>query len=141
MLCSHTVFSLRVMFWFYVILLWLGACEGKTELPKNLNIKAVLVFGDSIVDQGNNNNITTLIKCNFPPYGKDFIDGKPTGRFTNAKTPADLIGIILSSGLFMHLLFFFYFRLPTPKICVFFITYGRNYKPNTREKKIQLTQS
>nr|XP_009779479.1 PREDICTED: GDSL esterase/lipase EXL3-like [Nicotiana sylvestris] len=91
MLCSHTVFSLRVMFWFYVILLWLGACEGKTELPKNLNIKAVLVFGDSIVDQGNNNNITTLIKCNFPPYGKDFIDGKPTGRFTNAKTPADLI--------------------------------------------------
>ncbi|XP_019235699.1 PREDICTED: GDSL esterase/lipase EXL3-like [Nicotiana attenuata] len=73
----------------------IAASAGKTQLPKNLNIKAVFVFGDSIVDQGNNNNITTLIKCNFPPYGKDFIDGKPTGRFTNAKTPADLIVLTL----------------------------------------------
>lgn len=68
-------------------------CEGKTQLlSKNSTIKAIFVFGDSIVDQGNNNNITTIVKCNFPPYGKDFVDGKATGRFTNAKTPADLIG-------------------------------------------------
>lgn len=68
-------------------------CEGKTQLlSKNSTIKAVFAFGDSIVDQGNNNNITTIVKCNFPPYGKDFVDGKATGRFTNAKTPADLIG-------------------------------------------------
>ncbi|KAM3289486.1 GDSL esterase/lipase EXL3 [Capsicum chacoense] len=87
MLCCSSILSLHVMFLFYVILL----CEGKTQLPKNLTIKAVFVFGDSIVDQGNNNNITTIVKCNFPPYGKDFVDGKPTGRFTNAKTPADLI--------------------------------------------------
>ncbi|CAN4105225.1 unnamed protein product [Withania somnifera] len=76
------------MFLLYVVVL---LCEGKTQLPKNLIIKAVFVFGDSIVDQGNNNNLTTIVKSNFPPYGKDFVDGKATGRFTNAKTPADLI--------------------------------------------------
>ncbi|CAN4105224.1 unnamed protein product [Withania somnifera] len=77
-----------MMFLLYVVVL---LCEGKTQLPKNLIIKAVFVFGDSIVDQGNNNNLTTIVKSNFPPYGKDFVDGKATGRFTNAKTPADLI--------------------------------------------------
>nr|POF18355.1 protein free1 [Quercus suber] len=41
--------------------------------------------GDSIVDIGNNNHINTLIKCNFPPYGKDFQGGKPTGRFSNGR--------------------------------------------------------
>ncbi|VFQ76915.1 unnamed protein product [Cuscuta campestris] len=40
-----------------------------------------------------NNYIPTVGKCNFPPYGADFMAGgqKPTGRFTNGKTPADLI--------------------------------------------------
>ncbi|XP_059287507.1 GDSL esterase/lipase EXL3-like [Lycium ferocissimum] len=87
MLCCRSILSLHVLFLFYVVLL----SEGKMQLPKNLNMKAVFMFGDSIVDQGNNNNMTTIAKCNFPPYGKDFVDGKATGRFSNAKTPADLI--------------------------------------------------
>nr|CAB3448471.1 unnamed protein product [Digitaria exilis] len=33
---------------------------------------ALIVFGDSIVDPGNNNDIKTIIKANFPPYGVDF---------------------------------------------------------------------
>ncbi|KAI8549461.1 hypothetical protein RHMOL_Rhmol06G0026400 [Rhododendron molle] len=66
--------------------------EAAISLPKNVTISAVIVFGDSIVDQGNNNDIETLVKCNFPPYGKDFMGGKPTGRFTNGKTPADMMG-------------------------------------------------
>lgn len=85
--CSSLLFSLHYMMFLFLL------CEGKTQLlSKNSTIKAVFAFGDSIVDQGNNNNITTIVKCNFPPYGKDFVDGKATGRFTNAKTPADLIG-------------------------------------------------
>ncbi|XP_047326009.1 GDSL esterase/lipase EXL3-like [Impatiens glandulifera] len=56
-----------------------------------MTIPAVIAFGDSIVDNGNNNNLTTLVKCNFPPYGTDFIHQIPTGRFSNGKTPADLI--------------------------------------------------
>ncbi|KAJ4965468.1 hypothetical protein NE237_017317 [Protea cynaroides] len=50
---------------------------------------AVFGFGDSIIDPGNNNNLTTVVKCNFPPYGKDFMGGMPTGRFCNGRVPTD----------------------------------------------------
>ncbi|XP_042499608.1 GDSL esterase/lipase EXL3-like [Macadamia integrifolia] len=59
--------------------------------PANSSVPAVLVFGDSIVDTGNNNYLTSLAKCNFPPYGRDFMGGIPTGRFSNGKVPSDLI--------------------------------------------------
>ncbi|XP_020700914.1 GDSL esterase/lipase EXL3-like [Dendrobium catenatum] len=52
---------------------------------------AIIIFGDSIVDPGNNNVILTTIKCNFPPYGKDFVGHKATGRFSNGKIPSDII--------------------------------------------------
>ncbi|TKY57612.1 GDSL esterase/lipase EXL3 [Spatholobus suberectus] len=61
------------------------------KLPPNVSAPAVLAFGDSIVDSGNNNDIKTLVKCNFPPYGKDFQGGNPTGRFCNGKIPTDII--------------------------------------------------
>ena len=61
-------------------------------MPPNETIPAVIIFGDSIVDTGNNNNLATIAKCNFPPYGKDFPGQIPTGRFGNGKVPPDLIG-------------------------------------------------
>ncbi|EEF31242.1 zinc finger protein, putative [Ricinus communis] len=61
------------------------------SLPNDRKVPAVFVFGDSIVDTGNNNYIKTSAKCNFPPYGRDFIGGKPTGRFSNGRVPSDLI--------------------------------------------------
>lgn len=66
------------------------------KLPPNVTIPAVLAFGDSIVDAGNNNYIKTIIKCNFPPYGKDFMGGVPTGRFSNGKIPTDFLADDLS---------------------------------------------
>ncbi|XP_047173706.1 GDSL esterase/lipase At4g16230-like [Vigna umbellata] len=51
---------------------------------------AIFVFGDSVVDVGNNNYIASLSKANYPPFGIDF--GKPTGRFTNGRTIVDIIG-------------------------------------------------
>lgn len=54
-------------------------------------VPAVIVFGDSIVDPGNNNHVKTIVKCNFPPYGRDFIGRKPTGRFCNGVVPSDII--------------------------------------------------
>ncbi|KAL4557517.1 hypothetical protein LXL04_035698 [Taraxacum kok-saghyz] len=54
-------------------------------------VPAVIVFGDSVVDTGNNNNLETIFKVNYPPYGKDFYGGQPTGRFSNGKVPPDLI--------------------------------------------------
>ncbi|XP_012570842.1 GDSL esterase/lipase EXL3-like isoform X1 [Cicer arietinum] len=65
--------------------------KGLIKLPPNVTIPALIAFGDSIVDSGNNNHIKTLIKCNFPPYGKDFLENVPTGRFCNGKIPSDII--------------------------------------------------
>ena len=59
-------------------------------------VTAVIAFGDSIVDPGNNNDLHTQIKANHPPYGKDFVNHEATGRYSNGLIPTDLIGIELS---------------------------------------------
>ena len=64
-------------------------------------IPAIYVFGDSLLDSGNNNHIRTKSKANFPPYGIDF-DDKPTGRFTNGKTVVDYIGETPTSKTNFH---------------------------------------
>lgn len=61
-----------------------------TSEAKN-NVPAVIVFGDSSVDSGNNNVIATVLKSNFKPYGRDFEGGRPTGRFCNGRVPPDFI--------------------------------------------------
>ncbi|MED6208642.1 hypothetical protein PIB30_047178 [Stylosanthes scabra] len=68
----------------------------KQNLPNNEKVPAIFVFGDSIVDTGNNNYITTIAKCNFPPYGRDFAAGgyQPSGRFSNGLVPSDFIAEI-----------------------------------------------
>ncbi|KAK1435905.1 hypothetical protein QVD17_01678 [Tagetes erecta] len=59
-------------------------CSKAEKLPANF------VFGDSLVEVGNNNYIISLSKANYPPNGIDF--GKPTGRYTNGRTIPDIIG-------------------------------------------------
>ncbi|KAM0931831.1 hypothetical protein ACQ4PT_000109 [Festuca glaucescens] len=54
-------------------------------------IPAVMVFGDSLVDVGNNDYILTIGKANLPPYGRDFKDRVPTGRICNGKLIIDII--------------------------------------------------
>ncbi|XP_055961519.1 GDSL esterase/lipase At1g06990-like [Mercurialis annua] len=62
--------------------------KANMTLPK---FTAILVFGDSTVDSGNNNYIKTWVKGNFKPYGKDFPSHIPTGRFSNGKLIPDFI--------------------------------------------------
>lgn len=69
----------------------LDVVEIRKFAAKN-NVSCIYVFGDSSVDPGNNNNLKTDQKVNFLPYGKDFYDGRPTGRFTNGRLATDLIG-------------------------------------------------
>ncbi|PON77980.1 Lipase [Parasponia andersonii] len=57
---------------------------------------AILVFGDSTVDTGNNNYIHTAFKANHYPYGKDFKGHVPTGRFSNGKLVPDLVAFMLN---------------------------------------------
>ncbi|KAM3267041.1 GDSL esterase/lipase [Capsicum annuum] len=63
---------------------------------------ATFVFGDSLVDVGNNNFLFTLSKADSPPYGIDFkpSHGHPTGRFTNGRTISDIVGEALGSNSF-----------------------------------------
>ncbi|KAH8494050.1 hypothetical protein H0E87_020711 [Populus deltoides] len=53
-------------------------------------VPCYFIFGDSLVDNGNNNQLSSLAKANYMPYGIDFPRG-PTGRFSNGRTTVDVI--------------------------------------------------
>lgn len=55
---------------------------------------ALFILGDSTVDTGNQNYITSVVKSNYPPYGKDFLPPGPTGRFSNGKLANDFVGTL-----------------------------------------------
>ncbi|KAI3719117.1 hypothetical protein L6452_20008 [Arctium lappa] len=61
---------------------------GEPQVP------CYFIFGDSLVDSGNNNELVTAAKANYKPYGIDFPQGV-SGRFTNGRTMADIIGQLL----------------------------------------------
>ncbi|KAK1317809.1 GDSL esterase/lipase [Acorus calamus] len=58
------------------------------------SLGASYIFGDSLVDAGNNNYLSTLSKANIRPNGIDFTasGGQPTGRYTNGRTIGDIVG-------------------------------------------------
>ncbi|XP_042515372.1 GDSL esterase/lipase APG-like [Macadamia integrifolia] len=62
-----------------------GYAQGSTTL-----VPAIITFGDSSVDVGNNDYLATFFKADFPPYGRDFTNHKPTGRFCNGKLATDI---------------------------------------------------
>lgn len=70
-----------------VLILFVASIEAK--------IPAIIVFGDSSVDAGNNNYIPTVARSNFEPYGRDFQGGRPTGRFSNGRITTDFISEIM----------------------------------------------
>ncbi|KAK4440101.1 GDSL esterase/lipase [Sesamum alatum] len=57
-------------------------------------VPCFFIFGDSLVDNGNNINRNTTAKVNYLPYGIDFPAG-PTGRFNNGRNIADIIAELL----------------------------------------------
>ncbi|OAY77551.1 GDSL esterase/lipase, partial [Ananas comosus] len=53
--------------------------------------RAFYIFGDSLVDSGNNNYLATTARADQPPYGIDFPSRRPTGRFSNGLNVPDII--------------------------------------------------
>ncbi|KAJ1279990.1 hypothetical protein BS78_04G198000 [Paspalum vaginatum] len=53
--------------------------------------RAFFVFGDSLVDNGNNNYLLTTARADAPPYGIDFPTHTATGRFSNGLNIPDII--------------------------------------------------
>ena len=82
----------------FIVIVWsfstiIISLVSAVRLPNNESVPAVIAFGDSILDTGNNDYINTLFKSNFRPYGKDFGGGnQPTGRFSNGLIPSDFLG-------------------------------------------------
>ncbi|OQU84537.1 hypothetical protein SORBI_3004G072900 [Sorghum bicolor] len=72
-----------------LLLLTTTSSVARAAAPR---VPAVIVFGDSTVDTGNNNQIPTPLRADFPPYGRDMPGGpRATGRFGNGRLPPDLI--------------------------------------------------
>lgn len=68
----------------------LNFTASKVEATK-LIFPALVIFGDSTVDAGNNNYMETIVKSDFSPYGLNFEGGVPTGRFTDGLLTTDYI--------------------------------------------------
>ncbi|KAM3251427.1 GDSL esterase/lipase [Capsicum annuum] len=68
----------------------IAVAELRKLAAKN-NVTCLLVFGDSSVDPGNNNHLSTTNKANYLPYGMDLSNSQPTGRFSNGKLATDFV--------------------------------------------------
>ncbi|KAM7510113.1 hypothetical protein LguiB_008988 [Lonicera macranthoides] len=64
---------------------------GITFVVTQAEARAFFVFGDSLVDSGNNNYLATCARADAPPYGIDYPSHRPTGRFSNGLNIPDLI--------------------------------------------------
>ncbi|KAL5216995.1 hypothetical protein ABZP36_017679 [Zizania latifolia] len=82
----------------FLAVLHAGTCLG---VVAGAVLPATFVFGDSLVDAGNNNYIVSLSKANYPPNGIDFDGHQPTGRYTNGRTIVDILGQEMGLGGFV----------------------------------------
>ena len=97
--------SLKILWVISIIITQQLAFLANASYSRKRIVPAFYVFGDSTVDAGNNNNLNTLAKANAFPYGIDF-NNCSTGRFSNGKTFADLIGNSSTFLLKHHLCLF-----------------------------------
>ncbi|XP_073272703.1 GDSL esterase/lipase At2g31550-like [Primulina huaijiensis] len=86
-IAMKTLFRTMVPITLFLFTIIIELCKGETE-PK---FSSILVFGDSTVDPGNNNYITTLFRGDHLPYGVDFPGNIPTGRFSDGKLVTDML--------------------------------------------------
>uniref|UniRef100_A0A1D1YZW2 GDSL esterase/lipase At1g71691 n=1 Tax=Anthurium amnicola TaxID=1678845 RepID=A0A1D1YZW2_9ARAE len=101
------------------LLLLIIITEPSTAAPEaQVVVPAMFVFGDSLIDPGNNNRLVSLARADYAPNGIDFPAGV-TGRFCNGGTVADHLGELLDLPLIPP------FNSPTTKGSQ--ILYGVNY--------------
>ncbi|KAM1149348.1 hypothetical protein FF1_030500 [Malus domestica] len=77
---------------FFVVVFSLVTFGFFVTLSEAQMVPAIYVFGDSLVDVGNNDYLKiSVVKANFPHNGVDYPDKVATGRFGNGKNSADFI--------------------------------------------------
>ena len=95
-LCGTSIMAYNVLLRSF--LLFLSSFILSFNFLEAQMVPAVFVFGDSLVDVGNNNYLkVSLAKADFPHNGIDFPTKKPTGRFTNGKNAADFLGTLIQT--------------------------------------------
>ncbi|XP_071709618.1 GDSL esterase/lipase At5g37690 [Rutidosis leptorrhynchoides] len=68
------------------------ASASATSANTSANALVTYIFGDSLTEVGNNNYLKfSLARSDFPFYGIDYVNKKPTGRFSNGRTIGDII--------------------------------------------------
>ncbi|XP_072977899.1 GDSL esterase/lipase APG-like [Typha angustifolia] len=70
---------------FFSVVLIVGDAQSSATL-----VPAIISFGDSSIDVGNNDYLYTIFKADYPPYGRDFKNREATGRFCNGKLATDI---------------------------------------------------
>lgn len=74
-----------------VVCMWVVMAASLGAVAEAGAPTAMFVFGDSLVDVGNNNQFTSLARANYSPYGIDRSDHAATGRFCNGRIIPDLM--------------------------------------------------
>lgn len=85
----------------FIFLHYFSPLIGSTAAVQPPLAPALYVFGDSLLDSGNNNHLPTIARANYLPYGANFPWGN-TGRFTDGKTVADFVGICRYEIYYTH---------------------------------------
>ncbi|TKY48228.1 GDSL esterase/lipase APG [Spatholobus suberectus] len=87
LIVNHTKMNINSTEALFVLFAFVFLAWGNAQ---NTLVPAIITFGDSAVDVGNNDYLPTLFKANYPPYGRDFVNHQPTGRFCNGKLATDI---------------------------------------------------
>lgn len=87
----------------FLALLLVTAFSSSSNAQQQPQVPCYFIFGDSLVDNGNNNRLSSLARADYLPYGIDFPRG-PTGRFSNGKTTVDVIGKYILTSLVIYYL-------------------------------------
>ncbi|KAG8389123.1 hypothetical protein BUALT_Bualt02G0196500 [Buddleja alternifolia] len=76
---------------FAILVVFMAVAPMGMLAPAVEGARTFFVFGDSLVDNGNNNFLATTARADSPPYGIDYPSHRPTGRFSNGFNVPDLI--------------------------------------------------
>ncbi|KAL6606644.1 hypothetical protein ACP70R_042297 [Stipagrostis hirtigluma subsp. patula] len=74
-----------------VSLLVVSSTNGGAGVEAQPIVPAIICFGDSTTDVGNNNYLPgAVFKADYPPYGENFRRHEATGRFSDGKIVTDI---------------------------------------------------
>lgn len=94
----------EIKIWLSLLALLVVSSNMQLHFQAVPQVPCFFIFGDSLVDNGNNNGLPTKAVSNYPPYGIDFPQG-PTGRFSNGLTMVDILGNLIEispSHIYKH---------------------------------------